>query len=65
MGLTSAGKVTFIASQNVDGLHLRSGVPADMLAELHGNCFAEQCPRCNRKYVRDFEMETVQSNPAP
>jgi NAD+-dependent protein deacetylase sirtuin 6 len=30
-----------------------------MTAELHGNCFAERCPRCRSEYVRDFEMATV------
>ena len=53
------GKVTYIVSQNVDGLHLRSGVPRSQLSELHGNCFAERCDRCKTEYVRDFEIETV------
>ena len=43
----------------MDGLHLRSGLPRERLAELHGNCFAERCGRCGREHVRDFEMETV------
>ena len=59
LALHQAGKLMYIASQNVDGLHLRSGVPRTALAELHGNCFAERCARCGREYVRDFEMETV------
>lgn len=46
-------------SQNVDGLHLRSGVPRDRISELHGNCFAERCEACRAEYVRDFEIETV------
>ena len=54
-----------MVSQNVDGLHLRSGVPRDKLAELHGNCFAERCPSCKKEYVRDFEIETVRSFPMP
>ncbi len=59
LALHQTGKLSYTVSQNVDGLHLRSGLPRDRLAELHGNCFAERCGRCGREYVRDFEMETV------
>jgi mono-ADP-ribosyltransferase sirtuin 6 len=54
-----SGKLTYLVSQNVDGLHLRSGIPRASLAELHGNCFAERCHSCGSEYVRDFEVETV------
>lgn len=57
--LVRRGKVIRVVSQNVDGLHLRSGIPRDRLAELHGNCFAERCPSCKKEYIRDFEIETV------
>ncbi|EIE25513.1 SIR2-family protein HDAC1 [Coccomyxa subellipsoidea C-169] len=59
VGLMQRGKVRYVVSQNVDGLHLRSGVPRSKIAELHGNCFAERCPRCKKEYIRDFEIETV------
>lgn len=59
VGLERAGKVTYVVSQNVDCLHLRSGIPRSKLAELHGNCFAERCSRCRQEYIRDFEVETV------
>jgi len=51
--------VRYLVSCNVDCLHLRSGFPREDLAELHGNCFAERCERCDAEYVRDFEMQTV------
>jgi mono-ADP-ribosyltransferase sirtuin 6 len=59
LALHRAGKLAYTVSQNVDGLHLRSGLPRAALAELHGNCFAERCAGCGREYVRNFEMETV------
>lgn len=54
-----SGKLTYLVSQNVDSLHLRSGVPRAKIAELHGNCFAERCGACSVEYLRDFEVETV------
>lgn len=57
--LEKAGILKFIISQNVDGLHLRSGIPREKLAELHGNSFMEVCPSCGVEYFRDFEVETI------
>ena len=56
VGLLQAGKVSYVCSQNVDSLHLRSGMPRQLMAELHGNCFAERCEACQREYLRDFQV---------
>jgi NAD-dependent SIR2 family protein deacetylase len=49
----------FVVSQNTDGLHLRSGLPSNMLAELHGNSNLETCQKCHTKYLRDFRTRTA------
>jgi mono-ADP-ribosyltransferase sirtuin 6 len=45
-----------IVTQNVDGLHLRSGVPRACLSILHGDCFVEKCEDCKAEYFRDFDI---------
>ncbi|CAA7062665.1 unnamed protein product [Microthlaspi erraticum] len=57
--LERAGILKFVISQNVDGLHLRSGIPREKLSELHGDSFMEMCPSCGAEYLRDFEVETI------
>ncbi|KAK9285450.1 hypothetical protein L1049_024643 [Liquidambar formosana] len=57
--LEKAGILKFVISQNVDSLHLRSGIPREKLSELHGNSFREICPSCGAEYLRDFEVETI------
>lgn len=44
--LHKLGKLSFLISQNVDNLHLKSGVPPDLLAELHGNVTKLRCSHC-------------------
>ena len=39
--LVAKNVVKYVTSQNCDGLHVRSGVMADRLSELHGNMYAE------------------------
>ena len=55
-GLVGHGHVQCVISQNVDGLHLRSGVPVSKLCEMHGNVFRERCPTCGKEYLRGFDV---------
>jgi len=44
--LQKLGKLSFLISQNIDNLHLSSGIRPELLAELHGNVSKLRCSRC-------------------
>ena len=48
--LVERGKMTAIITQNVDGLHQRSGVPESKIIELHGNSTYATCLDCGHRY---------------
>ena len=52
-------RLQFLVTQNVDGLHRRSGFPRDALAILHGCVFTEKCESCGREYFRDQEVTGI------
>lgn len=53
--LQELGKLAFLISQNVDNLHLRSGIRPDLLAELHGNVTKLRCSRCEFELNRSSD----------
>jgi NAD-dependent deacetylase len=53
--LVKQGKVTGVITQNIDGLHQRSGVPEENVIELHGNSTYAVCLSCERRY----ELEPI------
>jgi NAD-dependent SIR2 family protein deacetylase len=55
----NSGYLKYIISQNVDGLHRKSGIPYDNLAELHGNTNLEVCVKCQTGYMRDFRVRNA------
>jgi len=50
--LQELGKLAFLISQNVDNLHLKSGIRPEILAELHGNLTKVRCVNCEFKMDR-------------
>lgn len=53
------GKGFYLISQNIDGLHRRSGIERNSISELHGNSFMEICWKCNKEYLRTFDAAAV------
>ncbi len=49
--LLKMGKLDYLISQNVDGLHAKSGIPFKKLSELHGNLYFMKCLSCNKKML--------------
>jgi NAD-dependent deacetylase len=53
--LVEQGRMGAIITQNVDGLHQRSGVPDSKVIELHGNSTYASCLDCAQRY----ELEPI------
>jgi len=56
--LQNLGKLKFLISQNVDNLHLRSGIRPELLAELHGNVSKLRCQRCQTQVDKSLGIDT-------
>jgi NAD-dependent deacetylase len=52
--LQQLGKLKFLVSQNIDNLHLKSGIDPEILAELHGNLSKVRCLSC------EFKMDRIE-----
>ncbi|MBN1413300.1 MAG: hypothetical protein JW969_20835 [Spirochaetales bacterium] len=51
--LQNMGILKFLISQNVDNLHLESGIKPAIIAELHGNGKLMRCLKCGKKMSLD------------
>ena len=63
MRMHIAGLLQFIVNQNIDGLHLKVGLPREKVADMHGNVFVEQCNRCRKQCIVDSCVPTVGLKP--
>jgi len=55
--LQEMGKLYFLISQNVDNLHLKSGIRPEILAELHGNMARLRCVLCEKTYSKSSGVD--------
>jgi NAD-dependent deacetylase len=60
--LHEAGKLSHIITQNIDGLHVASGMPAVAVIELHGNGTYASCLQCAKRYELDWVREIFADN---
>lgn len=51
--LQKMGKLDFLISQNIDNLHLMSGISPDTISELHGNVAKAKCVQCAKYFDRE------------
>ncbi len=56
--LADAGRIRLLVTQNVDGLHARSGFPADRLVRIHGTDAEVICLGCHDRRPRQ-EIQKV------
>lgn len=54
--LFEMGKLKQVISQNVDGLHRKSGIPQTGISELHGNTHLEECDTCGKLVARELHI---------
>lgn len=62
--LARAGRIELLVTQNVDGLHERSGVPAERLVNVHGTDSAVECVGCGRREPRDVAQRAWEAGTA-
>lgn len=58
------GYLKHLVSQNVDNLHLKSGIPVTALTEVHGNATQAKCETCEKIYTQDFPWTGLCDDPA-
>jgi NAD-dependent deacetylase len=64
--LVRLGTVAAVITQNIDGLHQASGIPAEQVIELHGNSTYAHCLDCARRYeIADLRVGFERDGAAP
>ena len=61
--LVELGKIQYCITQNVDGLHRRSGLSRQHHSVLHGCVFTEVCEDCKTEHFRDYDVGGMSFQP--
>ena len=65
-GLYEMGLIQAVVTQNIDGLHQESGLPDDVVIELHGNTRRIRCMTCSEvSSIEDARTRIDVGDPAP
>lgn len=62
--LNEAGRLAGVVTQNVDGLHYKSGLEDDLVAELHGNVRNSHCMSCHTRWATNTVLQWVEAGHA-
>lgn len=60
----SKGRLTACATQNVDGLHQRAGLPDEVVVEVHGNAHRCRCLGCTATWPTTEILDRVAAGDA-
>ena len=64
--ITNMQKNNFLITQNIDGLHQKSGIPDNKIIEIHGSAINASCLECNAKQnILDFHDAIKLNSPLP
>ncbi len=59
--LRHAGRLAGVVTQNVDGLHHKSGLEEDFVAEMHGNVRGSHCMECSERWPTEEVLGWVEA----
>ena len=62
--LAGAGRIELLVTQNVDGLHERSGLPHERLINIHGTDSEVECMACHRRAPRAVAQDAWEGGTA-
>ena len=63
--LVRSGKMSAVITQNIDGLHQASGIPAEKIVELHGNGTYAACLSCSHRHELSQVRHCIETTGSP